>query len=197
MFRQKNCPLIMIAYGTFPIMVFITQKEKQEKKESLFMQVPNQKGESLNRHLLQGRDLTNSLRGVLHQFRKEPEAFICDIEGIFHRVNINYEHRNLLSFLWWEQGNIEWSLVEYRMTVHLFWAVSSSGCTNFVLKTTADDFEGECGNDAGDFVRDDYVDDGLKSVPSIEQAINLMENTKTLCKKGGFNLHKLFQIEEK
>ena len=37
---------------------------------------------------------------------------------------------------------------------------------------------------------DFYVDNGLKSVPSVEQAINLIENTKTLSKKGGFNLHK-------
>jgi len=143
------------------------------------MQVPNEKGESLNRHLLQGGDLTNSLIGVLRQYRKEPEAFICDIEGMFHQVNVNYEHRNLLSFLWWEQVNIERSLVEYRMTVHPFGAVSSPGCANFPLKTTADDFEGECGNDAGDFVRHDfYVDNGLKSVPSVVQAIDLIENTK-------------------
>ncbi|XP_015773449.1 PREDICTED: uncharacterized protein LOC107351672 [Acropora digitifera] len=112
------------------------------------------------------------------------------MEGMFHQVNVNYEHRNLLSFLWWEQGNIEPSLVKYHMTVHLFGAVSSPGCTNFVLKTTANDFEGECGSDAGDFVcHDYYVDDSLNSVPSMEQAIALLENTKTLCKKGGFNLH--------
>ena len=149
------------------------------------------KGESLNKHLLQGPDLTNSLTGVLCRFRKEPVAFICDIEGMFHQVNVNYEHRNLLRFLWWEQGDIEKSLVEYRMTVHLFGAVSSPGCANFALKTTADDFEEECGNDAAEFVRHDfYVDDGLKSVPSVEHAINLIESTKTLCKKGGFNLHK-------
>jgi len=77
------------------------------------------------------------------------------------------------------------------MIVHLFGAVSSPGCANFALKTTVDDFEEECGNDAAEFVRHDfYVDDGLKSVPSVEQALDLIENTKTLCKKGGFNLHK-------
>ena len=135
---------------------------------------------------------------VSHQFRKEPEAFICDIEGMFHQVNVNYEHRNLLSFLWWEQGNIEQSLIAYRMTVHLFGAVSSSGCTNFVLKTTADDFEGECGSDAGDFVcHDFYVDDDLKSVPSMEQAIALIENTKTSARKGASTYTNLSQIEEK
>lgn len=80
--------------------------------------------------------------------------FICVMEGMFHQVNITYEHRNLLRFLWWEQGNIERSLVEYRMTVHLFGVVSFPGCANFALKTTADDFE-ECGNDAAEFVRHD------------------------------------------
>ena len=118
-------------------------------------------------------------------------AFISDIEGMFHQVNVNYEHRNLLRFLWWEQGDIKKSLVEYCMTVHLFGAESSPGCANFALKMTADDFEEECSNNAADFVRHDfYVDDGLKSVPSVEQAINLVENTKTLCKKVGFNLQK-------
>jgi len=77
------------------------------------------------------------------------------------------------------------------MTVHLFGAVSSPGCANFALKTTADDSEEGCGNDPAEFVHHDfYVDDGLKSLPSVEQAIDLIENTKTLCKKGGFNLHK-------
>ena len=149
------------------------------------------KGESLNRHLLQGPDLTNSLAGVSCRFRKEPVPFICHKEGMFHQVNVNYEHRNLLRCLWQEQGDIERSLVEYCMTVHLFGAVSSPGCANFALKTTADDFEEKCGNDAVDFVRHDfYVDDGLKSVPSVEQAIDLIENIKNFCKKGGFNLHK-------
>ena len=149
------------------------------------------KGESLNKHLLQGPDLTNSLTGVLCRFRKEPVAFMCDIEGMFHQVNVNIEHRNLLRFLWWEDGDVEKPLVEYRMTVHLFGAVSSPGCSNFALKTAADDFEEECGNEAAEFVRHDfYVDDGLKSVPSVDQAIDLIKSTKTLCKKGGFNLHK-------
>ena len=151
------------------------------------------KGESLNKHLLQGPDLTNSLTGVLCRFRKEPVAFMYDIEGMFHQVNVNIEHRNLLRFLWWEDGDVEKPLVEYRMTVHLFGAVFSPGCSNFALKTAADDFEEECSNEAAEFARHDfYVDDRLKSVPSVDQAIDLIKSTKTLCKKGGFNLHKFF-----
>ena len=61
-------------------------------------------------------------------------AFICDIEGMFLQVNVNDEHRNLLRFLWWEEGNVEGPLVDYYMTVHLFGVVSSTGCSNFALR---------------------------------------------------------------
>lgn len=148
-------------------------------------------GESLNRHLLQGPDQTNNLVGVLCRFRQEPIALMCDIEGMFHQVHVNPEHRNFLRFLWWENGRIDTEPTEYRMTVHLFGATSSPGCANYALKRAASDYEDQCGSEAGDFVKKNfYVDDGLKSVPTPEAAISLVKNTKKLCKKGGFNLHK-------
>ena len=101
--------------------------KKKRKIRVVFDASAECKGEALNRHLLQGPDLTNSMTGVVCRFRKEPVTFICDIEGMFHQVNVICEHRNILRFLWWEQADIERSLVEHRMTVHLFWAVSSPG----------------------------------------------------------------------
>lgn len=42
-----------------------------------------------------------------------------------------------------------------------------------------------------DFIRRNfYVDDGLKSVQSFEQAKELIKNTKSLCQRVGFRLHK-------
>ena len=77
------------------------------------------------------------------------------------------------------------------MTVHLFSAVSSPGRANFVLKRTADDFKEVFGSKPAEFVKQDfYVDDGLKSVPSESEATSLIQSTKELCAKGGFNLHK-------
>ena len=58
------------------------------------------KGESLNRNPLQGPDLANSLNGVLCRFRKEPIAFTCDVEGMFHQMYVSPDHGNLLRFLW-------------------------------------------------------------------------------------------------
>ena len=76
------------------------------------------------------------------------------------------------------------------MTVHLFCATSSPGCANFALKRTEGDYEGQYGTEAANFVMNNfYVDDGLKSVSTPEAAISLIKKTKSLCQKGGFNLH--------
>ena len=149
------------------------------------------KGESLNKHLLQGPDMTNNLTGVLCRFRKEPVALMCDVEGMFHQVKVSEECRDLLRFLWWENGDTSSEPKEFRMTVHLFGATSSPGCSNFALKSTANDNEEEIGSAAANFLREDfYVDDGLKSVPSVHEAVKLIKDVKEMCKRGGFNLHK-------
>ena len=77
------------------------------------------------------------------------------------------------------------------MTVHLFGATSSPGCANFALKKVASDFGHLCGEETANFLKNDfYVADGLKSVSTPEAAIALVKNTKLLCERSGFNLHK-------
>ena len=90
-------------------------------------------GESLNKHLLQGPDSTNTLASVLRRFRQEPVGIMRDIESMFHQVHVTREFRDLLRFFWWEGGDLCKSPVEYRMTVDLFGATSSPGCANFAL----------------------------------------------------------------
>ena len=61
------------------------------------------------------------------------------------------------------------------MTVHLFGAASLPGCSNFALKTTADDNEPAIGSATAEFLCPNfYVDDALKSVASIEEAVKLV-----------------------
>ena len=165
--------------------------KKSDKLRVVFDCSAEFQGHSLNRHLLQGPDLTNSLVGVLCRFREEPVAFACDIEGMFHQVHVNKEHRDLLRFLWWEQGDTSKEPTEYRMTVHLFGATSSPGCANLALRTAADDGINEFGVEAASFIKENfYVDDGLKSVPTVPEAIKLIKNSTKMCMKGGFRLHK-------
>ena len=149
------------------------------------------KGEALNKHLLQGPDLTNKLVGVLVRLRREPVASMADIESMFLQVHVTENCRDLLCFLWWEDGDLTKEPMRYRMTVYLFGAGSSPGCCNFVLKKTADDHEQEFGFEAAEFLgKDFYVNDGLKSAPSMSDAMKLICKTKELCQHGGFNLHK-------
>ena len=108
--------------------------KKPGKLQVVFDCTAEFQGHSLNCNLLQGPALMNSLVGVLCRFRQEPVAFACNIEGMFHQVHINEEHRDFLCFLWWGQGDTTKEPEEYRMTVHLFGATSSPGCTNSALQ---------------------------------------------------------------
>lgn len=141
--------------------------------------------ESLDKHLLQGPDLTNNLEGVLCRFRKEPVALMCDIERMFHQVRLTERDRDLLRFLRWEDDDPANELTEFRM--HLFGAVSSPACTNYALKMAANDNEKDLGSEAESFIhRDFYVDDGLKSVESVSDAVALIKDPKEICRRGGF-----------
>lgn len=76
-----------------------------------------------------------------------------------------------LRFVWWPQGNLEQDLVEYRMTVHLFGAVSYPSCACFVLRKTKD-------NQAcfsPDVNRNLYIDNHLKNLPPEEEAVTMLK----------------------
>ena len=69
-------------------------------------------GVSLNKELLAGPDLMNSLLGVLIRFRKETVATMCDIEQMFHSFHVDPADRNFLRFLWYKEKTIltsQWS----------------------------------------------------------------------------------------
>jgi hypothetical protein len=145
----------------------------------------------LNDELLQGPDLTNNLLGILFRFRKENIAICCDIEKMFFQFKVEPQHRDLLSFLWWPNGDTTKKPQQYRMTVHLFRAVSSPAVANFGLLRAADEGEELFGKAAADFVRHNfYVDDGLIATERVEDGQSLVQNTIQLLAKRGLHLHK-------
>ncbi|XP_071497310.1 uncharacterized protein [Diadema antillarum] len=166
--------------------------KKPDKIRVVFDCSAKYQGVSLNDKLLQGPDLTNGLLGVLCRFRQEDVAIMADIKSMFHQFFVAEEDRDMLRFLWWEDGNPQNEVIEYRMKVHLFGAASSPGCANFGLKKAADDGEEEFGTDAANYIRKEfYVDDGLKSVPTPEEAVKLLQASQGICAKAGLKLHKL------
>jgi hypothetical protein len=146
-------------------------------------------GTSLNKELLQGPDMLNSLFGVLVRFREERIAFMADVEAMFHQVRVPEKDVNFLRFLWWPEGDEDREPVEYRVRVHLFGATSSPSCANFALKRTAE--EHGVSALAIECVKNNfYVDDCLKSTSDVRTAANLMKEVKTTCSLGGFKLTK-------
>ena len=148
-------------------------------------------GVCLNDYLLTGPSLLNDLIAVFCRFRKEEVALVADIESMFLRFYVREQDRDLLRFLWWSNGDPANPVCEYRLKVHLFGAGSSPACANFGLKRAADDGENEFGEGAANFVRDEfYMDDGLISLPTEQEAISIAQDSIALCAKAGLRLHK-------
>lgn len=108
---------------------------------------------------------------------------------MFHQVKVAEERRDYLRFLWWPQGNLEQDLVEYCMTVHLFGSVSSPSVACLALRKTTEDNKANFPPEVIETVNQNfYMDDLLKSLPSEEDAVTMIENLTTICSKGGFTL---------
>ena len=148
-------------------------------------------GSSLNKELMSGPDLTNSLIGVLLRFRLEPYPFTADISSMFYQVFVPEEQQSFLRFFWWPNGDLKQEPREFQMCVHVFGATSSPGCSNFVLRRTADDYQEVHGIETANTSHENfYVDNLLKSSIIKEDASRLALDVQKLCNKGGFDLTK-------
>lgn len=150
-------------------------------------------GISLNNVLLTGPDMTNNLLGILLRFRKEKVAIMGDIQQMFYCFSVREDHRDFLRFIWYEDNDPTKDLIEYRMCVHVFGNSPSPAVATYGLRLTAKLGEQEFGSDVTEFVNENfYVDDGLTSLPTAEQAISLMKRTQAaLSANGNLRLHKI------
>ncbi len=98
---------------------------------------------SLNDQLLTGPDLTNSVVDVLTRFREKQVALSADIEYMFHQFRVAPADQDAFRFLWRPDGDLTQEPVDHRMDVHLFGATSSPRCSNFALRKTAEENQGE------------------------------------------------------
>lgn len=167
--------------------------KKPDQIRGVFDSSAKYDGVSLNSVLLSGPDLTNSLLGVLLRFRKNPVAITADIQQMFHCFLVKEEHRNFLRFLWYENNDPSKELKEYRMRVHVFGNSPSPAVATYGLRRTAEIAAEQFGVDVKEFVqRNFYVDDGLQSLPTSVEAIDLLKRTQEALKvEGNLRLHKI------
>lgn len=143
---------------------------------------------SLNDVMLKGPDLSNSLLGILLRFRKEAVAVTMDVEQMFYNFKVTPEHRNFLRFLWHENNDPDRPLTDYQMTVHVFGNSPSPSVATYGLRKAVE----SASADVKDLVINNfYVDDGLLSCTSEEEAVSLVHRTKDALSEGGaLRLHK-------
>ncbi|XP_051792766.1 uncharacterized protein LOC127530319 [Acanthochromis polyacanthus] len=166
--------------------------QKPDKIRVVFDSSAQHHGISLNDVLLTGPDLNNSLLGILLRFRREAVAIIADIEQMFHSFVVREDSRDFLRFLWFKENDPNQEVVEYRMKVHVFGNSPSPAVAIYGLHRAAEHGAIEHGMDTKHFVeRNFYVDNGLKSLPSATEAIDLLTRTQQMLAASNLRLHKI------
>lgn len=76
-----------------------------------------------------------------------------------NQVKVSEEDTDLLRFLWWPDVNLNASIEEFRMMVHLFGVTSSPSCASYAMRRTEEDRKDVVSQKAVDTVLNNfYVD---------------------------------------
>lgn len=136
----------------------------------------------------QGPDLTNNLLGILLRFSREVFAIAADIQQMFYSFWVYKEHRNFLRLMWYEDNDPEKSLIQYRMCVHVFGNSPSPVVATYGLQRILENSD----PDVKKFVNKDfYIYDALTSLPTVEEAVDLLKWTQSDLQTADLKLHKV------
>ena len=168
----------------------VTNLTKPGKERIVFDAAAEYEGTSLNKNLLSGPGMANSLVGVLLRFRQDTIGIAADIEGMFHQIRVRKEDQDSLRFLWWTNGYDDPPDV-YVMLVHIFGAASSPCVANSTLRRIADDNAEDFSPSVIAAVKGNfYVDDALPSQNDEQSSIHLAQDMVNILARGSFNLTK-------
>lgn len=145
-------------------------------------------GQVLNDYLLPGPALGPSLLGILLRFREHTVAVSSDIKGMFHQVRLLPNDKHLFRFVWRDLDRnrppekFEWQVLPFGTTC-------SPCCAIYAVQRHVMDHT-EPGDEMRSTVeRNFYVDNCLRSLPSPQEAKQLVDKLHELLATGGFQLH--------
>ncbi|KRX49588.1 hypothetical protein T09_1788 [Trichinella sp. T9] len=144
------------------------------------------RGTSLNDHLESGPNLHVDL-GILLRFRRFRVGLQADIEKMYLQVGLHPEDRDTCRFLWRGAGGGK-APREYRLTRVCFGLTCSPFLAIQTIRTHAEKSQHAGDKTARLITSNMYVDDLVLSCDSIEEAKKLVQESKSLFGKGGFNL---------
>lgn len=144
-------------------------------------------GLNLNEALLPGPTLGASLLGVLLRFRQSTVAISGGIRSMFHQVRLLPEDRPLLKFVWRDMRRedppdmYKWQVLPFGMTC-------SPCCATFALQRCVKEHSSPDKDVRQSVEQCFYVHNCLQSVPTVEQAKQLVDKLCALLATGGFEL---------
>ena len=112
---------------------------------------------------------------------------------MFSVFKVPESQQDLLRFFWFRDNKPNQELVPYRSTSHLFGCSCSPAIANFALKYCASSYvSDETLNNSVEYLQHSfYVDDGVHSVDSPEEAIETLSGAIKILKKHNVRLHKI------
>ena len=145
---------------------------------------------SLNDQLIPGPDVNNKLKDVLVGFRNGTIGFSADIESMFHNFYLKQDERDFARFYWFKNNDATQDICQYRAKVHIFGNTSSPALANLAIRFAAADLPQDM-NYVRQFIDEQfYVDDGLSSANSVEDAIRTLKDTAAVLGRYNIRLHK-------
>ena len=170
---------------------------KKEKARLVFDSSATFQGTSLNGSLLTGPDFNNRLRSVLLRFRMEDIGISADISSMFYCFHLEPKDRDKTRFFWFKDNDPNNELVEYRARVHLFGNSSSPALAILGLRFAVNNDTTNTPQEVKDFIKNNfYVDDGLKSTKTHQEAVSILSKTIDTLSKYNIRLHKISSNSE-
>lgn len=143
-------------------------------------------GISLNSVLLKGPDQLTSLAGVLVRFRQFRVDVSADIKELFHQIYIREQDRHSQRLLFRTDRPSAPDI--YLMDVATFGSTCSPASAQFIKNKNDEEFRELYPRATEGIVQNHYVDDSLESYISIEEAIKVSEEMRSIHERGGFEL---------
>ena len=142
---------------------------------------------SLNDCLLRGPNLMPSLCGMLVRFRLGSIVLLADVEKAFLQLSIQEQDRDVTRFLWYRDVSnphlVEGNLATYRFCRVPFGII----CSPFLLEATVR-YHLQSHNTPLATAANIYVDNVLLSAKSVDDAISMYHEAKTIFCDASMNL---------
>ncbi|XP_070499595.1 uncharacterized protein, partial [Chironomus tepperi] len=146
-------------------------------------------GKSLNDFLLSGPNMYNSLLEIIFKMRERTYFIKGDLNEMFHQIFVTDEDTDSLRFLF--RINPEDKIRVFKMLVLPFGAKCSPVISQHVKNTIALKFKNDLPEASETILKSSYVDDIVRSVDTVKQAVDITIHVKRILRTGGFNLLKI------